>query len=136
VDVQLQPFLTSAPDGGEWSTSRLSCYTPRGERLQYSLNKGLGGPQSRSGNFGKERKSLAPVVKRITIPQLSSQWPSYYIDRAILAALYLICNNNLINFNGYLLTCRLNSTRANYKASTKAQHKTTIIITIIMFTIK
>jgi hypothetical protein len=32
-------------------------------------------------------------------------------------------NNNSIQFNGYLLTCRLNSTSANYKASTKAQIK-------------
>jgi hypothetical protein len=32
-------------------------------------------------------------------------------------------NNNSIPFNGYLLTCRLNSTSANYKASTKTQIK-------------
>jgi hypothetical protein len=28
-----------------------------------------------------------------------------------------------IQFKGYLLTCRLNSTSANYKANTKAQIK-------------
>ena len=29
----------------------------------------------------------------------------------------------IIQFNGYLLTCRLNSTHANYKASTKTRIK-------------
>jgi hypothetical protein len=31
--------------------------------------------------------------------------------------------HNSIRFNGYLLTCRLNSTSGNYKASTKTQIK-------------
>jgi hypothetical protein len=29
VEVQLHTFLTSALDGGEWSTSRLGCFDPR-----------------------------------------------------------------------------------------------------------
>jgi hypothetical protein len=32
-------------------------------------------------------------------------------------------DNNSIQFNGYSLTCRLNSTSANYKASTNATKK-------------
>jgi hypothetical protein len=35
--------------------------------------------------------------------------------------LVLVLIFNSIQFNRYLLTCRLNSTSANYKASTKAQ---------------
>jgi hypothetical protein len=31
LDVQIHVFLTSALAGGEWSASRLSCFTP-GER--------------------------------------------------------------------------------------------------------
>lgn len=42
----LQSFLTSAPDGGASSASRL---------IQYSLNGKLGGPQSRSGCFGTQK---------------------------------------------------------------------------------
>jgi hypothetical protein len=39
-------------------------------------------------------------------------------------AILIHCNDtNSIQFNGYLLTCRLNSSSANYKASTKAQIK-------------
>ena len=40
--------LTSALDGGEWSTPRPGRFTPW-ERTRYSFYRRLGGPQSRSG---------------------------------------------------------------------------------------
>jgi hypothetical protein len=47
-----------AQHGGEWSTSRPGRFTRRKE-LRYPLNRSLGVPQSRSGRFGEENKSLA-----------------------------------------------------------------------------
>ena len=44
--------LTSAPDGGVWSTSRPSCFTPEKE-TRYPLCRRLGGPQGRSGRVRK-----------------------------------------------------------------------------------
>jgi hypothetical protein len=48
VVVQLYPFLTSALDVGDWTTSRPGRFTLKKEP-QCPLNKRLGGPQSRSG---------------------------------------------------------------------------------------
>jgi hypothetical protein len=42
------PFLTSASDGGEWSTSRPRRYIPKGYSLRHPLDRWLDGPQSRS----------------------------------------------------------------------------------------
>lgn len=47
------PFLTFALDGSEWSA------VPMGIEPQYPLDRGLGGPQSQSGHWKKE-KFLAP----------------------------------------------------------------------------
>jgi hypothetical protein len=55
MEVQLQSFLTSAIDGGEWSASRTSRFTPRGKNPLYPLDRKLGGPQSRSGHGGEEK---------------------------------------------------------------------------------
>jgi hypothetical protein len=57
VEVQLHSFLTSALDGGEWSASRPYRFTPEKE-YRYPLNRRLGGPQSRSGRFGEEKKTI------------------------------------------------------------------------------
>jgi hypothetical protein len=52
------PFLTSAPDGGEWSASHSDLITC-GEIAPGTHWRGeLGGPQSRSERYGKE-KNLA-----------------------------------------------------------------------------
>jgi hypothetical protein len=53
VDLQIRIFLTSATIGGEWSASRLSRFTLRGESPQYTLDRRLGEPQSRSGRYGE-----------------------------------------------------------------------------------
>jgi len=45
-----QLIHNSALDGGEWSTSRTCRYNPGRER-RYTLNRRLGGGQSRSGCF-------------------------------------------------------------------------------------
>jgi hypothetical protein len=54
VEVYLDAFLTSALDGGEWSTSLPGRFTPR-ERAPI-----LGGPQSRTGRGGDEKNSQPP----------------------------------------------------------------------------
>jgi hypothetical protein len=47
--------MTSALDGGEWSTSHPFRFTPSNP-----LDGGQGGPHSRSERYG-EKKNLAPV---------------------------------------------------------------------------
>jgi hypothetical protein len=47
-------FLTSALDGGEWSASLLGRLS-RGKSPRYPLDRRLGGPQSRSVRYGKEK---------------------------------------------------------------------------------
>jgi hypothetical protein len=48
---------TSAPEGGEWSASRLGRFNPRERAPWYPLDRRLGGPQSRSGRGGEEKNS-------------------------------------------------------------------------------
>jgi hypothetical protein len=62
AEVHLHSFLTSAPDGDEWSPSRPGRLTSQKEPW-YALKKRLGGSQSRSGRFGEE-KSLASTLMR------------------------------------------------------------------------
>jgi hypothetical protein len=60
VDVEIHIFLTLALVGGEWSASRSDCFTSEERAPRYSLYRSLGGPQSRSGQGGKE-KMLYPT---------------------------------------------------------------------------
>jgi len=53
-------FLNSAVGGGEWLTSRPYRFTLRKQPL-YTLDKRLGGPQSRCGRF-RENKNLFPLL--------------------------------------------------------------------------
>ena len=55
AEVQLHSFLTSGPDGDDWSTSRIDCFTPRGNRLRYPLNRPMRGPRGRAGQFKEEK---------------------------------------------------------------------------------
>jgi hypothetical protein len=57
VEVQLHVFLNLAPDGGEWSASRPSRFTPRESTWVYRT---MGRPQSLSGCGGKEKKKSHP----------------------------------------------------------------------------
>jgi hypothetical protein len=56
VEVWLHALLTSALDGGEWSTSRPSCFTPKERAPQYPFDWRLSGPQSQSGCVGEKKK--------------------------------------------------------------------------------
>jgi hypothetical protein len=53
-ELELHTFLTSAPDGGEWSASRSGRSTSRGRTPGW---RRLGGPQSRSGHGDEEKIS-------------------------------------------------------------------------------
>jgi hypothetical protein len=52
--------LTSALDGGEWSTSRPSHITPQGKNHRYPFDRRLGGLQSQFGR-GDEEKNSQPL---------------------------------------------------------------------------
>jgi hypothetical protein len=56
------PFLGSALDGGEWSSSLPGRFTPPKEP-QYPLGRRLGGPQNQYECYGDE-KNLASVGNR------------------------------------------------------------------------
>jgi len=51
-------FLTSAPDGGVWSTSCQGRFTSGVKSHRYPLNRRLSGYQTRFGRFGKEINCL------------------------------------------------------------------------------
>jgi len=66
VEVYLRAFLVSALDGGEWLASRPSRFNPRGNRPQYTLDRSLGGSQSRG---------LGAVTRtKISINDPSGNW--------------------------------------------------------------
>jgi hypothetical protein len=70
VEVQLHAFLTSTPDGSEWSASRpgrfiLTQRAPLPRR--HPLDKRLGGLQSRSGRGGEEEILSRSLVIAILI---------------------------------------------------------------------
>jgi hypothetical protein len=60
VDVYIHVFLTSALIRGEWSASRCGRSYYLGKNPQYTLNRRLGGPQSRFGQC-EEEKILDPT---------------------------------------------------------------------------
>jgi hypothetical protein len=69
-------YLISALDGGEWSATLLRQFNPQGKIPWYPPDKGLGGPQSRSGRVdeknsqplpGIEPPIIQPVAQRYTL---------------------------------------------------------------------
>ena len=76
VEVELHLFLTSTPDGGEWSTLRLGRFAS-GKSTRYPLNRRLVGPQNKFGRFGvvkipclcqllnHDLSVVQPLVKRL-----------------------------------------------------------------------
>jgi hypothetical protein len=83
IEVQLHSFLTSALDGGEWSTSRLGRFTP-GKECQYPSSRRLGGSQGRSGQFTEEKNQLpfprfetvdCPTGSLVSLPNTLSRPP-------------------------------------------------------------
>jgi hypothetical protein len=59
------PFLTTGLDGGEWSASRPSHFTP----AETAPGRKLGGPQSQSGRYEEEKN---PVPARNQTPAVHS----------------------------------------------------------------
>jgi len=74
-------FLTSVLDGDEWSVSRHGRFNP-GEGTRYPLDRRLGGPHSRYGRNGEDKKSLPypcresnhahPARNLVTIPAITT----------------------------------------------------------------
>jgi hypothetical protein len=60
TEVQLHALLTSDASGQLHAPASL----PRGQVLQYTLDRKLGGPLSRSGSGGEEKKIPAPAGSR------------------------------------------------------------------------
>lgn len=56
------PFLNSALDGDEWSTSGPGHFTAKKQHL-YLLNREQGGPQSRSERSEKKKNLLLPELE-------------------------------------------------------------------------
>jgi hypothetical protein len=79
VEVYLHVFLASEVDGGEWSASRTGRFTTGERAPRYSLDRRLGGPQSRTEHDG-EKKIPAPAGNRTPGVQPVAQslyWLSY-----------------------------------------------------------
>jgi hypothetical protein len=75
VEVQLHVLLTSALDGGQWSTSRPGCFTPGERSPDVRLDMRLGGPQGRYDRDGKDKKQISvPTGNRTTVVQSVDQW--------------------------------------------------------------
>jgi len=60
VEVWVHAFLTSVLDGGEWSASNPSHFTPKGKNPWYPLDR-LSGPQNQPRHNGKEKKFPSPA---------------------------------------------------------------------------
>jgi hypothetical protein len=63
VDVESHIFLTSVLVGGKWSASRPYRFTPGERAPPHSLDRRLGGPQSRSGRYGEEKILTLPGLE-------------------------------------------------------------------------
>jgi hypothetical protein len=63
------PLLTTALNGGEWSTSSSNRFTPGGKSSRNPLDMRLGGSQSRSGLYREYEKNHLPLPR--IEPQLS-----------------------------------------------------------------
>jgi hypothetical protein len=71
MDVETHVFLTSALDGGEWSTSRPGLFIPGEGAPRYPFDRTLDGPQIRSGRH-REVKILTTTDTRTPTPRSSS----------------------------------------------------------------
>jgi hypothetical protein len=64
-DGGIAPRINLGTRWSEWSASRAGFFTPRGKISLYPLDGRLGGPQSRSGRGGEEKKIPALTLPRI-----------------------------------------------------------------------
>jgi hypothetical protein len=113
-------FLTSALGEDEWSASPPSHYTHQGKSPCYSLDRWLGGPQSRSGRGGEENNSqplpglelpiIQPVAQRYTTEP--SLLPLHFSMQTILCTVYVYWRtrtNTLCSVISVLLIVSVNS---------------------------
>ena len=82
AEVQLHPFLTSALDGGMWSTSCPGYITPSKEP-PYSWHRTLGGPRSQFGPFWR-REHVLPLPG--FEPRTTQSFASRYTIHSVPAA--------------------------------------------------
>lgn len=75
VEVQLQVFLTSASDGGEWSSSHHGCFNPRDKALRSHWTGGCGSP--RAGLNSVQKRSLYTCQSPDCGPVTTLSYPSY-----------------------------------------------------------
>jgi len=96
--------LTSALDGGGWSTPHPGRFTP-GKQTRYLLYRRLGGPQGRSGQV---RKISPPQgFDPRTVQPVASCYPGPLLHLSIIFKVYE-CNRNLtIKVTNKMLLCRL-----------------------------
>jgi hypothetical protein len=76
VEVRFQAFSTSVLDG-RWMIS----FTPRPFYPRCRLGRNLGGPQSQSGRYGKEKNILPIGGIEFRFLGVSSQWLRNYTER-------------------------------------------------------
>jgi hypothetical protein len=57
ISLHIRNMSLRSQDGGEWSASRPRPLYLQGKSPWYSLDRRLGGPQSRSGRGGEEKNS-------------------------------------------------------------------------------
>jgi hypothetical protein len=109
VDVQFHVFLASALVRGDWSASRPGRFTS-GEKPRYPLDKRLGGPQNRSGQYGDstlprlEHRSLDRPARSLSLCRLQfnfSVFVSHYFHwlPSWRTVLFLTLVSETFNFN-------------------------------------
>jgi hypothetical protein len=86
------PFLTSALDGGEWADSCPGSL-PLGKELLVSLDRRLGGPQSRSGRYGEEKILSHKILIEYTDAKKEDTGKNFSYQNWIPNALMLLTTN-------------------------------------------
>jgi hypothetical protein len=82
------PFLNSALDGDEWSTSGPGHFTAKKQHL-YLLNREQGGPQSRSERYGEEEEEEEQTC---SCRNSNSRWSSPSPARYMTSYYAIPCN--------------------------------------------
>jgi hypothetical protein len=93
MEVQVHVCLTSALVGGEWSASRLGCFTPK-----HPLDRRLSGTQIRSGRCGEKSLTLPGIEfgSQVIATELSST--HFYPTGVFLQSPYIL--NIILIING------------------------------------
>jgi hypothetical protein len=93
-------ILNLGTNGGEWSASRSSHFTPKGKDPWNPLDRRLGGPQSWSGHSGEEKNSQPlPGFKPLIIQPIAQSYTPELSQFQIITILSKILF--FFNFNDY-----------------------------------